>query len=149
MAAMGVGPWSAPWWQGEWRPRESRPATVAGSSRLARRYNREVNLCPGHLVDVVSPGVERDVLDDLDDLLVAVTGHAHGLHVVIADVAASVGYPGGEAHRAAGFRIVRGATAVVGQLGVVLLRHLLAPGGVRRQTSPTAVELRDGQGGQP
>src|SRR3546814_19803184 len=87
MAAMGVGPWSAPWWQGEWRPRESRPATVAGSSRLARRYNREVNLCPGHLVDVVSPGVEPAVLDDLDDLLVAVTAPAHGMHVLIPQVA--------------------------------------------------------------
>src|SRR3546814_14901007 len=109
MAAMGVGPWSAPWWQGEWRPRESRPATVAGSSRLARRYNREVNLCPGHLVDVVSPGVERDVLDDLDDLLVAVTGPAPGLHVVIAVLAAQVGHLCGESHHGGGFLSAGGA----------------------------------------
>src|SRR3546814_18095631 len=128
MASLGVGPWSAPWWQGEWRPRESRPAPVAGSSRLARRYNREVDLCPGHLVDVVRPGVERDVLDDLDDLLVAVTGHAHGLHVVIADVAASVRHLGGAAHRGGGFRLVRGATAVGGALGVVHDRRSFVSG---------------------
>src|SRR3546814_3126104 len=53
---------------------------------------------------------------------------------------------GGEAHRGGGFRIVRGATAVGGDLGVVQLRQVLAQVGVRRQTVRAAVDLGDGQG---
>src|SRR5258707_10692364 len=56
----------------------------ARSTCLARRDHREVNIGLGDLVDVVRPGVERDVQNDLDHLRVVVAGGLDGVDICLA-----------------------------------------------------------------
>jgi hypothetical protein len=67
--------------------RATGPAKTSRSGE-ERRRDPEVDFGPGDLVEIVCPGVQRDVLHDLDDLRVVAAGRAHGLHGRVGDVAA-------------------------------------------------------------
>ena len=102
------------------------------SSGLAGGGDREVDVCLGDFVDVVGPGVEGHVEHDLDDLSVAVAGELDGAQVVFAGVPALAGDPGGKADGGIGLGIVRRATTVGGDFGIVelgqVLRHIAVGG---------------------
>ena len=80
-----------------------------GSSGRAGRDDREVDVGLEDLVDVVGPGVQRDVQDDLDDLRVGVAGELQGREIALRDMAALAGDLGGEAHGGVGLGVRRGA----------------------------------------
>ena len=103
--------------------------------------HRKVDLGLRDFVDVVGPGVQGDVLHDLDDLSVVVTRHAHGADVRIGYVTALAHHLGREAHRGVGLRVERAATPVGGDLGIAQLREVLAQRSVRRQAVVAAVDL--------
>src|SRR6476660_7097542 len=58
------------------------------SGRLAGGDDGKVDVGLGDPVDVVRPGVERDVEHDLDHLRIVISGQLHGAYVLIAHMAA-------------------------------------------------------------
>jgi hypothetical protein len=69
--------------------------------------------------DDAGEGVETGVENDLDDLGVAVTGGLQRADIVVADRGFGPHQLAGKAHRGFGLRIVGGAAAVGGDLGVI------------------------------
>ena len=78
----------------------------AASRCLAGGDNREVDVGLGDFVDVIRPGVERDVQHDLDHLRIVIAGGLDGLHVVFTDMAAFARDLDGEAYGGVGLGIV-------------------------------------------
>ena len=83
---------------------DCRDGDVAGGidGRLSRRlpggHDREVDVGLGDLVDVVRPGVKRDMQHDLDHLGVVVTGKLDGTDIIVAHMAALAGDLGSKAY---------------------------------------------------
>ena len=73
-------------------------APGSSSARLAGGDDGEVDVGLGDFVDVIRPGVERDVQHDLDHLRVVVAGGLDGVDIVFTDVAALARDFDGEAY---------------------------------------------------
>src|ERR1700754_4284171 len=79
----------------------------------------EVDVGLANFVDGAGEGVQRGMEDDLDDLSVVVTGGLQRAEIAVADRALGAGKFCGKADRCVGLRIVGGAVAVGGDLGVI------------------------------
>jgi hypothetical protein len=112
----------------------------------ARVQNRKVDFGLSDLVEIVRPDIERDVLNNLHHGRVVIPGELDGADVIIVDAPAFTRDRGSKAHGGIGFRIVGGAIAVGGKLGVVELEQVLTDVSMRRQTVITAVKLGDRDG---
>jgi hypothetical protein len=124
------------------RSRAASPGSCA-LQVFERCNDRKIDVGFRDLVHVVRPSIERHVLHDLDDLRVVVTGGLQRPDVAFLNMAALVHDLHGETHGRRGFRIVRGARAVRGELRVVELRDVFPEIRVRRQTVGAAVRLGD------
>src|SRR5882757_6102803 len=79
----------------------------------------EVDVGLANLVDGAGERVQGGVEDDLDDLPVVVAGGLQRAEIAVADRALGADELGGKADRSVGLRIVGGAVAVGGNLGVI------------------------------
>ena len=96
-------------------------------------------------VDVIGPGIERDVLDDLQQFGVAIAGGPDGLDIGLADLAAVLRDEHGKAHGGIGLDVVGPAAAIGGDFGIVEFDEVLAGIGVVGEAVVAAMQLGDGQ----
>ena len=85
------------------------------------------------LVDGAGQHVQAGVQNDLDDLCVVVAGGFQRAEIVVADRALRPNKLGGKADGGVGLRIVGGAVAVGGDLGVIEPNAVAGAEGVQRQ----------------
>ena len=116
-----------------------------GRAPLAGGDDGKVDVGLGDFVDVIGPGVERDVQHDLDHLRVVVARGLDGVDIVLTDMAALARNFNGETYGGVRNGVVRGAIAVGDQFRVVELREIFAEIGVSRQAIAAAVEIGDGE----
>jgi hypothetical protein len=119
-------------------------AARSGSAPLVHR--REVDLGLRDLVDVIGQRVEGDVNHDFHDFRVAPAGVPHVPDRGVGHVSPGAGDARGKSHRRIGFRIVRAAVAVGGDLRLVQPRDVPRQVGVGREAVAAAVDLGDCEG---
>src|SRR5688572_21945274 len=123
----------------------ARRSGTQNSRSLARSDDGEVDVGLCDLVDVVGPGVQRDVQDHLDHLRIVVTGGLDRAQISFADMAALASDLYRKCHGGLSLCVVRAAVAVGGDLRVVELREVLAKVGVCGQAVTAAVDLGYGE----
>lgn len=98
----------------------------------------EIDLRAQRLVDVVGEGVERDMRDNLQDLVVAVAGRPNLLDLGRGDAAACRGQGAGKGHRSSCLGIVGRAFPGGGDFRFVQFRELRASEAVRGESDDRA-----------
>src|SRR5208283_1780379 len=88
--------------------------SLGTSHQLAGGDDGEVDVGLADYIDVVRPGVERDMEHDLDHLRIVVAGRLYGIDIVLSDMAVLTHDFDRKAHRGIRLEVVRSAVTVRG-----------------------------------